>query len=881
MNKHYAESEIDNMIEKTNILNGIRVFDDSPEFDTIGFDNSVSTANGEFVLMPKIIKPGDVVFDIGANTGEWSRQVLASVGRVVIQCFEPVPDTFEQLRMNLGNCGVGMHKFAMSNSNGTKTFNYYNQNTKLARLSTFYRRSKEIEQRFSMQPVEIEVQTCTLDTFCQQHSVTRIDYLKIDTEGAELDVLQGSQKILSEKRVKKMQFEYGGNFEDAGITLHEVCRLLTKHGYSIFRILPEGIVHVSQWRQSLENYRYSNYLVIDANLTGNYGPMTGFEDSNTLTQSSDTIGLIFSKDRAMQLQAVLESFLLHCKDPNRTRLKVLYKATNDLSRRLYDKLKSKFANVTFVEETTFRQQVIDITTESPHILFMVDDNIFVRDFRLGDIIDSLTANPDAIGFSLRLGRNTCHNYNRNLTSALPDLQVVTDEIVKYDWTNQEHHFAYPLEVSSSVYRANEILPLLQQLDFPNPNMLEGLMAANAKLYNQARNTLLCFDLSVTFCNPLNLVQTVCTNKTGNYDQYSAENLAAMFAQGYSIDINEYNGLIPFGCHQDVELFFRHEKTDVNVNPPALRVTVEMIVYNAERFIALAIESVLAQTFKDFELLIIDDGSTDSTRQIIESYSDSRIRYIYKEHKNRWAGTNRAITEARGEYIIAIDSDDCIANDYLEKMLATAALHPEIDFFYPAGFVIIDENNKPNGARWQYHDFSDNRILPHYLFDQGHSPIPYPGSLRRMSMYKKTGGYEEIKNVADFVFLCRNALKVNFKRVTDHSNYYYRSLPTSLSKSFEQRDETTSRVLNEMISLYEPRFICPQIAEIKDPGLAKKSYYKYLAQTFDKHARGYHLVRHGEFFQKYGDYYNAELSKLDACGNMNLSRLCRGLFNLSV
>jgi glycosyltransferase involved in cell wall biosynthesis len=295
----------------------------------------------------------------------------------------------------------------------------------------------------------------------------------------------------------------------------------------------------------------------------------------------------------------------------------------------------------------------------------------------------------------------------------------------------------------------------------------------------------------------------------------------------------------------------------------------MVAYNAERYIALAIQSVIAQTFTDFELLIIDDGSTDSTRLIIESFADSRIRYICKEHKNPWAGTNRAITEAHGEYIIAVDSDDCIANDYLEKMLATADLHPEIDFFYPAGFVIIDENNESNGARWQYHDFADNRILPHYLFDQGHSPIPYPGSLRRMSMYDKTGGYEEIKNAADFVFLCKNALKIKFKRVSGHSNYYYRSLATSLSHNFKQRDETTARILNEMISLYEPNVLCPQITDISNPDSARHAFYKYITETFDKHANGYHMVRHGEFFRKYGDCYKAELSKLNSCGNNEL------------
>ena len=143
-------------------------------------------------------------------------------------------------------------------------------------------------------------------------------------------------------------------------------------------------------------------------------------------------------------------------------------------------------------------------------------------------------------------------------------------------------------------------------------------------------------------------------------------------------------------------------------------------------------------------------------------------------------------EAKGSFIIAVDSDDYIAPNYIERMVAAAVQYPDVDFFYPAELYLVDENNCHTGVRWCYDDFSDNRILPHVLFERGNSPIPYPGSLRRMSMFKRTGTYEELPNVADFAFLCRNALKIRFARVDRHARYFYRRLNHSLSRKAHAR-----------------------------------------------------------------------------------------------
>ncbi|WP_346687337.1 glycosyltransferase family 2 protein [Megamonas hypermegale] len=93
------------------------------------------------------------------------------------------------------------------------------------------------------------------------------------------------------------------------------------------------------------------------------------------------------------------------------------------------------------------------------------------------------------------------------------------------------------------------------------------------------------------------------------------------------------------------------------------------VYNVEKYLKRCIESMLNQTFKDFELLLLDDGSTDSSGSICDKYAKKDTRIIVKHKKNQGVSATRnlGIDIAKGEYIAFVDSDDWIENDYLEKM----------------------------------------------------------------------------------------------------------------------------------------------------------------------------------------------------------------------
>ena len=92
----------------------------------------------------------------------------------------------------------------------------------------------------------------------------------------------------------------------------------------------------------------------------------------------------------------------------------------------------------------------------------------------------------------------------------------------------------------------------------------------------------------------------------------------------------------------------------------------MPVYNGEKYLQEAIESILNQTFKDFEFIIINDGSTDKTLEIIKSFTDPRIKLITQENRGIIYSLNKGITESRGKYIARMDADDISLPERLEK-----------------------------------------------------------------------------------------------------------------------------------------------------------------------------------------------------------------------
>ncbi len=123
-----------------------------------------------------------------------------------------------------------------------------------------------------------------------------------------------------------------------------------------------------------------------------------------------------------------------------------------------------------------------------------------------------------------------------------------------------------------------------------------------------------------------------------------------------------------------------------------KVSVCMIAHNEEIFIKEAVESVLAQTFSDFELIVLDDGSTDSTCECVAAIKDPRIRLYSQKQGGRPRARNRAMGYCRGEYIASLDADDTYLPDKLEKQVRFLDENNDIDVVFGNYYRTDKEGN---------------------------------------------------------------------------------------------------------------------------------------------------------------------------------------------
>ncbi len=179
------------------------------------------------------------------------------------------------------------------------------------------------------------------------------------------------------------------------------------------------------------------------------------------------------------------------------------------------------------------------------------------------------------------------------------------------------------------------------------------------------------------------------------------------------------------------------------------VSVVMPVYNGEKFVAEAIESILNQTYTDWELIIVNDGSTDNTESVIKKFTqDKRIRY-YKHNKNlgQSYAYNKGFFLAKGKYIAIQDSDDISLPHRLEREVEVLEKHPECKFvFSPAIFIDL---KGMSFSKWGGDNLKEGSYTPYEtfykLYIEGNF-IPNPSVLLRspapeyISMFKIVNDY---------------------------------------------------------------------------------------------------------------------------------------------
>lgn len=178
-----------------------------------------------------------------------------------------------------------------------------------------------------------------------------------------------------------------------------------------------------------------------------------------------------------------------------------------------------------------------------------------------------------------------------------------------------------------------------------------------------------------------------------------------------------------------------------------RVSVITTVYNGEAYVDRAIPGILAQTFDDFEFILIDDGSTDSTPEILRELAarDPRVRIFAPGRLGFAAAVNYGIAQARGEYIARQDFDDCSYPDRLRLQVAFLDAHPRVGVV-GGYYILVDENRNERYVRMPPTDHSA------MISAMARSiPIAHTLATFRRQAWAEAGGYPEVANIVDLRF----------------------------------------------------------------------------------------------------------------------------------
>ena len=180
------------------------------------------------------------------------------------------------------------------------------------------------------------------------------------------------------------------------------------------------------------------------------------------------------------------------------------------------------------------------------------------------------------------------------------------------------------------------------------------------------------------------------------------------------------------------------------------VSVYMSVYNGEQFVAESIESVLAQTLTDFELVIVDDGSTDSTPDILRSFKDDRIVLLSPGRMGVSAASNHALQRCRADLVARLDADDLMEPNRLERQLAFLAEHPDLGGVASC-YWWIDETGVIRGA--QDTPLQTREAVERQLAAGGRLGYAHSTLLLRREAVLAVGGYDSRFDSVEDVELC--------------------------------------------------------------------------------------------------------------------------------
>jgi CMP-N-acetylneuraminic acid synthetase/GT2 family glycosyltransferase len=222
----------------------------------------------------------------------------------------------------------------------------------------------------------------------------------------------------------------------------------------------------------------------------------------------------------------------------------------------------------------------------------------------------------------------------------------------------------------------------------------------------------------------------------------------------------------------------------------VKVTVYITSYNYAKYVEQAVESVLSQTYKDFELLIFDDGSTDNTQQVLEKYkSHPKVQVIHQDNMGMPKTCNKALAMAKGEYIMRLDADDYLDENLLLVFNNILDMHPEISMVF-SDYYEVDGDGYLNGVVRRKKIGEESKLLD----------LPAHGActMIRKESLEKLGGYsEDIKCQDGYDLWIRFIQKFKAYNVNTPL-FYYRKHDQSSTTNSKKILEARKQIKNKFV-----------------------------------------------------------------------------------
>jgi len=229
----------------------------------MNYNNAEFETNGELHLINYLQKETDgqkdlVIFDVGANVGNYTENLLkAFQTQAKIYCFEPSKLTFEKVQERFKN-SIQVNCFHAGMGEKEEQLTLYSDKDLSGFASVYQRDLAHHQQTMDMSE---EISILALDGFCESNKIDWIDFLKLDVEGHEIAVLKGAEKMLSGKKIKYLQFEFGGCNIDSRTYFRDFWNILHQD-YQLYRVAKNGLQPINQYSEKLEVFSYANFFAV-------------------------------------------------------------------------------------------------------------------------------------------------------------------------------------------------------------------------------------------------------------------------------------------------------------------------------------------------------------------------------------------------------------------------------------------------------------------------------------------------------------------------------------------------------------------------------------------------------------------------------------------